>query len=146
MDRDQLLGLLLKLLFIPLEVFEFVGDFGSLYLFVRQLLELLHALYHVFFAEVDQTQVLLEVFLFAVNAHFLYLERIRVLELGLGFLELYFLDDLVEVTLDLPHGLDFAHFYFFSEREARLDEDVGLVGHHLETGNDFVAIFLQDVN
>lgn len=76
LDRDQLFGLLLELFFVTLEVFKFVCDLGSLDLFVRQLLEFLHAFDHVFFAEVNQTQVLLEVLLFAVNAHFLYFEGI----------------------------------------------------------------------
>jgi len=63
----EFLGLVLKLLLLALEVFELVCDLGSLDLLALVLLELLSGLNDGLPAEVDQTQVLLEVLLLRVD-------------------------------------------------------------------------------
>ena len=67
----KLLGLLLVFVFRPLKSIKSVRDVGPFNLLTVEVFDLLRCLKEVFLAELNEAHVLLEIFLFTINASFL---------------------------------------------------------------------------
>ena len=87
LDGHQLLGLRIEFVLLAVEVIEAVADVGAFDLLAGKVLNFRGGLADVFAAKSDQTEMLLEVLLLAVNARLLHLEGLRILQLHLRLLE-----------------------------------------------------------
>ena len=97
MNWREFRRLLGKLFLLAFEILKAICDIRSLYLLVAKVFELFSRLAYVVFTEVDETEVLLEIFLLAIYATFFYFKRVAVFEFGFGLLELNLFENFVEV-------------------------------------------------
>jgi hypothetical protein len=77
---------------------------------------------------VDQAQMLLKVFLFAINSGFFNFECVGVLHLDLSLLDQDTLDNAFKLLINLAHHLYFALFNLFIQIIALVNQYFGALG------------------
>lgn len=87
-----------------------------------------------------------EILLFAGDPGLLHLESLAVLKLYVSLLQLYLLDHLFKVVVDLTHDFNLTLFDFVLELCALLLQVLGVEGQIAEIFYNHVPILLQDVD
>ena len=87
-----------------------------------------------------------KVFLFPINSSLLYLQSIGVAQFYLSFLKHKLLADPIKIVVYLLHNFYFASFDLLAQLVPLLNELIRFIAHIFEVLNDFVPVFLQNVN
>ena len=112
LNRLKRISLLCQCLFLVLEVLYPIGQIRTFDLLASEIVNLLTRLHYIFFAEANQAQMLVKVFLFPHDSGLLNLKSLSILKLDLCSLLQNHVDDPVEIFVNLSHDLDLSFFHF----------------------------------
>jgi hypothetical protein len=88
----------------------------------------------------------LEIFLLTIDPRFFHFKRITILQLNLGFLELYLPKNSIKVLINLWHNLDLASFNLFSQLKSLANEYISPAWQIFQILHDLVTILFEYIN
>ena len=142
-DRLQSICLGGQRLFLILEVIDLVGQVTSFDLLTTIVVYLLASFENILFAESNQAQVLVKVFLLAHDPGFFNLECLCILELDLCSLLQDHVNDSVEVLIDLSHHLDLPFLHVLPQLRSLVNQVLGAPAELFQVVHDLFTVLLE---
>ena len=142
----QLFSLTVQFFFLALEIVKPVADVAPFYLLSSEVFYFTCCFLDIILAKLNQTEVLLKVFLLTQHPGLLNFESVGVLELYFSLFYQNLLDYSFKILVDMLHDFDLSSLHFFPKIKSLINQNFRPLGQIFQILHNFISVFLKYIH